>query len=211
MTRNLKLLGVALIAALALTALVASAASAANYTASSYPTTMTGESPLGNNTLKVEHGSVECKAHYEGTLVGASSSLTVKATYTECRALIFLSASFNMGSCDYLFAQPSGSADSYTALMSIKCTNAASPITIVAGTCKMTIGEQGPLSNLAITNETASGDIKIKFNLAKIGYTVTEDGFGCPFTGTGARGGATYTHDSSVTLDSLSGSPVDVG
>src|SRR5690348_14844015 len=49
MTRKLKTLGVALFAVLALTAVAASAASAASYTASSYPTTGTGESEVGND------------------------------------------------------------------------------------------------------------------------------------------------------------------
>lgn len=200
MTLRLEALGVLLVAVLTFT-IAAPCASGALYTASSYPTTLTGESVLGNDTLATEAGRVECKAHYEVTLAGASSTMTVKAKYVSCRALGFLEASLNMGSCDYLFGQPTGSGDTWSALVNIKCTSAASLITLTAGTCKFTIGEQGPLSNVALVNETAAGDITFKLNLAKIAYTVTEDGLGCPFGGIGAKEGATYVQHSPVTLD----------
>jgi hypothetical protein len=209
MIRNLKTLGVALCALLALTAVVASAASAANYTASSYPTTGTGESALGNDTFTTEAGKVECQSHFEGTLSAASKELTVKAKYTSCRAFGFLSATVSMGSCDYLFTEPTGSADSYSAKVDVKCTKSTEPITITAGTCKTTVGEQTPGGSVAITNETAAGDVKVKSNVTGIKYTVTEDGFGCPFNGTGAKEGATYIQDNAVTFDAAA--TIDVG
>jgi len=64
---------------------------------------------------------------------------------------------------------------------------------------------------LAITNETAAGDVKVKGNVTGVKYTVTEDGFACPFGGTGAKTGATYIQDSAVTMDSTNGATVDVG
>jgi hypothetical protein len=44
-----------------------------------------------------------------------------------------------------------------------------------------------------------------------INYTVTEDGFGCPFGGTGAKVNATYTQGSAITFASTTGTTVDVG
>ena len=82
MIRKLKTLSVTLFAVLALTAVsasAASAASAASYTASSYPTTATGESQKGNDVFTTEAGTVVCKAHFEGTLSAASSDLTGSA------------------------------------------------------------------------------------------------------------------------------------
>jgi len=211
MIRNLKTLGVALCAVLALSVVVASAASAANYTASSYPTTGTGESELGNDVFKTEAGNVECKSHFAGTLSASSSTLTVTPTYTKCKAFGFLEATVNMGSCDYLFKAPTGEKDAYTAAVEVKCTNAASPITISAGTCKTTVGEQAPTGSVAITNETAAGDVKVKASVTGIKYTVTEDGFACPFGGTGAKTGATYTQTNAITFDSTNGATIDVG
>jgi hypothetical protein len=75
----------------------------------------------------------------------------------------------------------------------------------------MTIGEQSPGGAVSVTNNTAAGDLSLKASITGIKYTVTEDGFGCPFNGTGAKTGATYVQDSAVTLDSTNGATVDVG
>jgi len=216
MIRNLKTLGVALCAVLALSVVAASAASAANYTASSYPAIGTGTSAVGNDVFKTEAGNVECKSHFTGTLAAASSTLTVTPTYTECKAFGFLNATVTMGTCDYQFQAPTlVSADNYTAAVKVVC--GATPITITAGTCKATVGAQSPAGNVAITDETAAGDVKVKANVTGINYTVTEDGFACPFGGTGAKTGATYTQASSITFDAVNskGEPtaqtIDVG
>ncbi len=216
MIRNLKTLGVALCAALALTAVAASAASA-NYTASSYPTTGTAESALGNDVFKTEAGNVECKSHFEGTLTGESANLTVKAKYTNCKAFGFLEATVNMRSCDYLFttgtflkSTEEGNTHEYTAAVHVKCTNAAEPILISAGTCKTTVGEQSPEGHVIITETTKTGDVDVQATVTGIKYTVTEDGFACPFGGTGAKTGATYTQGKEITFDSTNGATIDL-
>jgi hypothetical protein len=71
---------------------------------------------------------------------------------------------------------------------------------ITAGTCKVTIGEHAPGGVVNITNN-ASGDVSVQAAVTGISYTVTQDGFGCPFAGTGAKTGATYTQHSPVTFD----------
>ena len=219
MIRNLKTLGVALCAVLALTAVVASAASA-NYTASSYPTTGTGTSEIGNDVFKTEAGNVECKSHFEGTLAAASTSLTVKAKYTECKAFGFLSATVNMGSCDYLFTEPkfiqtteveARKIHDYTAEVDVKCTKSTEPITITASTCKTTVGEQGPKAHVIIGVTTSPTQVHVKANVGSINYTVTEDGFGCPFAGTGAKTGATYTQGKAIPFTATNGATIDVG
>jgi hypothetical protein len=200
MTRKLKMLGMAFVAVLALTAVSASAASAASYTASSYPTTGTGVSAIGNDTFTTEAGTVECASHFEGTLATeAKEELTVKAKYSNCKAFGFLNATVAMGSCDYLFETPSGSGSSWTATVDVDCTS-SEIITITAGTCKVTIGAQSPGGNVSITNN-AGGDVSVDAGVTGIAYTVTQDGFGCPFAGTGAKTGATYTQHSAVTFD----------
>jgi hypothetical protein len=181
------------------------------FTMSSYPTTVTGESAIGNDKFTTEAGSQECKVHYESTSSGLSEQITVKTKYTECKAFGFLSATVTMGSCDYLYKTPAGSADSWSATVDIKCTNAAEPIRIVSSTCEVTVGEQSPTGSVGITNNTAAGDLSIKSALSGIAYTVLKDGFGCSFNGTGAKTGATYTQASAMTLDSTNGATVDVG
>jgi hypothetical protein len=212
MTRKFKTLGVALFAVLALTAVSASAASAVSYTAGAYPTTGTGESAVGNDTFTTEAGNVECKSHFEGTLAAPSTSLTVKAKYSSCRAFGFLEGTVAMNSCDYLFTEPKLiKTHEYTASVHVKCTNPASPITITAATCKATVGEQSPGGHVIITNDTVAGDVKVRATVTGINYTVVTDGFGCPFAGTGAKTGATYLQHNEITFDSTNGQTIDVG
>jgi len=214
MNRKLELLGIALIAALAFAALAASAASAANYTASSYPTTATASSSLNNETFVTEAGRVECAGHFEGTLSAASSTLTVTPRYSGCAAFGFLSASVEMTFCDWVWGAPSGLGDLYSAKVNLSCPSGwamtiSAPAT--GSVCRMTIGAQSGLSKLNITNFTGAGDLNIQASVEGISYTVTQDGFGCPFNGTGAKTGAKYIQDSSVTFAPLFSSSIDVG
>jgi hypothetical protein len=45
----------------------------------------------------------------------------------------------------------------------------------------------------------------------KVKYNVTQDGFGCPFNGTGAKEGAEYIQDAAVTIKSTNGATIDIG
>ncbi|HYG96177.1 MAG TPA: hypothetical protein VD741_03625 [Solirubrobacterales bacterium] len=210
MIRKIKALGVALVAVLALAAVLASAASAANYTASSYPTTGTGESALGNDVFKTEAGTVECKVHYQGTIAAASETLTGSSTYSNCKAFGFLSATVNTNGCDATAKAPVGSGDKYTATGNLVCPLGKS-IEITAGTCVVAIGNQSSVGTVALVNQTASGDVTVQANLNSIAYTVTKDGIGCPFAGTGAKTGATYTQTNPITVDSTNGANIHVG
>lgn len=208
--RTLRPIFAALLVSFAFLAIESSAASAANYTAASYPTTGTGQSPRGNGTVTTEAGTIECETHFEATLTAASSQLTTKVKVTGCRAFGFLEATVNMGSCDYVFNAPVGSGDSYSATTNVTCTS-SQLITVTAGTCELTIGPQGPLSKVDLTNDTAAEDVRVQLTVAGIAYTVTKDGFLCPFNGTGAKTGATSTYASSVTFDSTNGARIDIG
>jgi hypothetical protein len=180
------------------------------YTASSYPTTITASSAVGNGTFVTEGGSVECASHFQGTIAASSPTLTVTPTYTGCKAFGFLGMTIVMNGCDYSFKSPTGSGDNWSAGIDIVCP-AGKVIEITAGTCKITIGSQSTGGSAAITNNTAAGDMLIKPNLTGIGYTVTQDGFGCPFAGTGAKTGATFTQHSAITFDSTNGASVHAG
>jgi hypothetical protein len=191
MTRKLKTLGVALVAVFALTAVMASAASAASYTASSYPTTGTGTSAIGNDVFTTEGGAVECAAHFQAFLEAATSSLLVTPTYTSCKAFGFVEASVT--GCSYNFTATSTTSSTVHVI---------SPCTIRASTCHVNVFAQGSLSSLATTNN-ASGDISVKANVSGIVYHVVNDGFLCPFNGTGIKTGGTYKQGSAVTFDAV--------
>jgi len=208
MTRKIKMLGMALVAVLALTAVAASAASAASFTSSSYPTTATGESALGNDVFTTEAGKVECKSHFESTLKEKSTDLTVTAKYTNCKAFGFLEAT--VSHCTYTFTNPTET--TATTFHSTEVHVTGSPCTISAGTCKVSVPLQTPSGSIHFTNESG-GDVKVLANVTGIKYTVTEDGFACPFGGTGEKTGATYVQGSAVTVDAVSPSTatIDVG
>ena len=200
MIRKFKILSVAALAVLAVSALGASGAQASKFTASSYPTTVTAESAKGNDVFHTEAGDMECKSHLEGTLAQeASETLTVTAKYTECKAFGFLSATVEMKTCDYVF-HTSGAVD-------VIC--GTEPIKIVSSSCTSTIGEQKGLTTLELANGTA--DVTAKANVTGVAYTVTNDGFACPFEGKGAKTGATYKQGTAVTVASTNGNKVDIG
>jgi hypothetical protein len=192
MIHKFKALGLALVAVLAMSAVVASAASA-QFTANSYPTTVTATSALGNDVLTVDGSSTECSVHYEGTLSEASTTLTVKPTWTNCKAFGFASATMNTNGCDYVF-HSGGSLD-------IECP-VGKTITLVGGNCEVQFGTQTGLKSLSLSN--GHPHINAQFNVSGITANVTKDGFLCPLTGTGHKS-ATLVQKSSVTFKPVSG------
>jgi hypothetical protein len=204
MIRKFKTLGIAMVAVLALSAVVASAASALNFTASTYTTSATASSAKGNDRLNTEAGAAECKSHFHfGPLHAASPSITVEPTYTECQAFGFPTATFNMKGCDYTFFQ--------NGVVDFTCEVGEGPITIIAGTCEVQIhgSENEGLTQVELNN--AHPNITAKMKVTGIDYTVTKDGFGCPFGGVGKRVGGTYTQTNSITISSTNGATIDIG
>jgi hypothetical protein len=220
MAHKLKALGVGLLAMLSMGA-VATASHAANFTASSYPAYLTSQSALGNDTIKTEAGTIECKSHFQGSLGSASSVLAVIPSYSECKAFGFLSATVGFGhSCNYVFNGVAKSAtDLYSSWLDIQCAYydlgkkawVEYPIVVTAGSCEMRFGSQWTSGSVLFVNHTAFGDMTMQFAVTEIDYEVLKDGFGCPFSGTGAKSGATYSMHSGVTLDSNGGQSIDIG
>jgi glutamine cyclotransferase len=117
MTRNLKVLGLALIAACAMAAVSASAAQALTpslFTSDSYPATATTtqEQKIGEGLEYFESigRKLECEvAHYSGTLSEANSDLTVTPDYTDhtqggnCRAGGTLVTTVTEEGCTFTF------------------------------------------------------------------------------------------------------------
>lgn len=122
MIRNLKVLGLALVAVFALSAVAASMASAAEFSAESVPVTLTGTTESGVvEKFKTTAGSVECHGEYEGTMATKPTttvSIAVKGgSYENCTALGFPGSTIHMNGCTYLFHitpatnPPTGSVD----------------------------------------------------------------------------------------------------
>jgi len=224
MNRKFKALGLAFVAVLAMSAVVASAAQAKEsiqLTAASYPATIhaTGEG-VGEN-FNTEAGKITCKvSHYHATLNEASSSVTVKPTYTECSAFGGLfSATVNTEECHYVFTGTEKvAAGQYRAHVNVTCPEGQS-IKITAGTCKAEVKAQTGLTTVDLTNN--AGNVGIQPTLlgpegeqdgkhGPIAYTVTQDGFGCPFNGTGAKTGGEYSTTAAIEVTPTSGGPISV-
>jgi hypothetical protein len=208
MLRNLKTLGLALVAVVAMSAVVASAASAVpSFTCAAYPCTVTGSNTAGNETLTTPGGTVQCDSHFQGTATAASSTLSITPSYDpNCRAFGFFGAVHENG-CSYLFhALSQIGAGHYNHSVDVVCP-AGKAIVITGGTCEVDIPAQTGLSSIT-TQNLANGTITVVPNISNITLNVTKDGFGCPFPGLGHYKG-TYHGDvvfSSSVLIATSGS-----
>jgi hypothetical protein len=189
MIRNAKILGLAIVAALALTAVMASAASATNFTAASYPVKITG-SQTESHKFTVGGGTVTCKiATFTSEAAAASETLTVNAVYDECTAFGFVGAKVTgfspTGGCDYKF-YAGGRTD-------LLCSSG--DVQIDAGTCTVTLNAQENLNKNTFTNN-ANGTVTVGTNVSGI-HAVVTSGFACPVAG-GTYSNASYTGTSTV-------------
>jgi len=205
MIGKLKALGLAVLPVVALAA-GAPGAQAINFEASSYPATVTGSNTKGSETLTTEAGAVQCSSHFEGTLSAASSTLTITPKYSECTAFGFLSATVTTEGCTYVFhATEEVSAGVFNSHADVSCPEGKS-IKIAAATCKAEVKAQTGLTTVKSTNSGSS--VTVQPNVTGIAMTVTQDGFGCPFAGTGAK---TASYHGDVLISRVGGGSVGVG
>jgi len=203
MIRNLKVLGLAFVAVLAMSAVVSSAAQAVpSFTCSAYPCSATGENKAGSETFTTPGGTVQCDSHFtvekyrtttgEGVPSPGSPTVTVTPKYTNCVAFGFLGATVSMNDCDYEFhATEQLGAGHYVHHVYINCPTGKA-ITIVAGTCEVTVGTQS-LTDVTTLN-LAGGSVTVVPTVKNITMNVVKDGFGCPFAGTGHKLGEYHGH-----------------
>lgn len=188
-----KILGIAMVAALAL-AVTASAASAEQFHAEGTGPFEVKASQVSeeNHVFTIENGlTTKCKkASFTGTQAeNTAATLTVTPVYSECTAF-GLSATVNMAACDYTFASPEGKAGS-VAVTGCEGTNAK----ITAGTCEVQLNEtgNGELSQVLYTNQgTSPSTVKVDAEVSGITYNKTKDGFLCPLSGTGSKSDGKY-------------------
>jgi hypothetical protein len=195
MIDKLRTIGLACAAVLALSAAIAATAAATpQFTGSSYPTGLTGSSIRGSLVLTTEGGKVECDSHFLSQFYfSADTTLELAPTFTNCIAFGFLSATVNPEFCDFVLHATEGSLGVYQHHFDVDC-NGGDSVKITASTCKAEIKDQNGLTSVKTSN-LAGGSITVQPNIGGIAYTVTQDGFLCPFGGTGNKTGATYTGD----------------
>jgi len=193
--RNLKILGLSLVAMFAMSAVAASMASADTLTGEKYPVTLTGDQDGQTDVFTTTAGTVSCKkASYVGTITGPSKEAEATPTYSECTALGF-PATVHTNGCKYKFTMTQPGASSTTSLVDIVCPG-ANEITVTAigaGTVKCTIHvpAQNGLNHVEWVNISAgtTSDITGNITISNLTYKHTAGtGVGACTTGHAANG-----------------------
>lgn len=185
MIRNIKVLGLAVVAVLAMSAVAASAASAAEFHSESENTTFTGTSEAAS-VFDAAGATISCpSATFSGTATAnTTSSLTVNANYnpggTKC-TFLFFNVTVNMNGCDYVF-HADGSVD-------VAGTNCAG-ITFEGAGCKVTVTAQSGLKGVTYTNKGTGTTREVTVDPSVTGITYHAEGL-CPKTGTYSDGNYT--------------------
>lgn len=227
MIRNIKVLGLAVVAMLAMSALGASAAQAAPELTLNETTaggahdhvtgTLHGEQISAENHVFTAGAGNEVKCK-KATFTGSASSgtltdVTAHPEYNECTAF-GLNADVTTTGCNYTFTNLQNvSTDHYTAEVDNVCSGTSKitiTVTLFGGSvCTVTIGSQNGLGPVDVENMTTSTptDITIDATISS-GITYTETS-GCPEgAGTFTNGG--YTGNTTVTAKNTNGEPIDL-
>lgn len=196
MTRNLKVLGLAVVAALALVALAASSASATNprFHTEQAHTALNG-SQEGTNTFKVNAGTVHCAtATFTGTSsVVTPTELTIAPNYQGCKITTVtfetLEAVVDMNGCHYLFT-PSGQ---------VHLTCPTAPIRVTAPLCTVTVHPQ-TVEKVDYTNVDVEKTRSTTVTSTATGLAYTQSSL-CPGGGAGSFTNGTYAGSVGTTCE----------
>ncbi len=186
MIRNLKTLGLAVMAMFALTAVAASAAQAVEFHSEIENTTVTASTEAGSNSVFDAAGaSISCaSATFTGTQAAKTSpTLTVTPVYSNCTFLGVLNVPVKTNGCQYTFHAEGGVAD----VTGASCT----AITFEAAGCKVEVGKQNGLKEVTYTNLGAGTTREVTVTPHVTAITYTSSGLGCPKTGTFSDGNYT--------------------
>lgn len=190
MTRNLKALGLALVAVFAMSAVVASAASAQDKftTANGNPAYLHGEQvgPIAENQFGINHTEnlVHCEnATFEstGTVANGAEKAVVHPTYTGCTSP-FGEATVDTTGCDYVLT---GTTETHEktetggtetdATVNLECPGGEGVIKVTSAGCTMTMSPASNQNLLGVTytNEGSgsTADVKVHVTVDKIHLT----------------------------------------
>jgi hypothetical protein len=191
MTRNLKVLGLALAAVSALFAVSASAASAHNFHGEASPGIITGSQEAANPNVFTAGAAVQCNsATFEATALDNATSITVHPTYGNCE-WNSEPANVRTNMCAYILQGATNA--SGDAKVEVECEGTSKIEVEIPGVCTAKIGAQqganSPEGGVHYTNTGtgASREVTINSTVSSIEYEKV-GGFGCFFAGDGAHG-----------------------
>jgi hypothetical protein len=159
MIRNLKVLGLAVVAVFAMSAVVASAAMAENFHSESSPTTLTGEQSA-THEFTTSVGTVTCTtAKFSGNVTGTSvSEVSVHPTYEGCKLSgININVTITTTGCNYRF---------------YNVASKSGPVDVVCETGKE-ITVSGPGCTVKVPGQTGKSTVSYTNNGSGTGRTVT--------------------------------------
>lgn len=204
-SRQLRLLGLTLLAVVAGGSAVATGAQAGVFTAGAYPATLTGQTVGGPHTLTTELGAMGCEPRFHGEQAGPSPEITLSLLYGTSCGIGGFQVHFIPNGCDYqLHAGATLFEDAVGGFMDVKCP-AGNRINIEITSfpiCRITIPEQFALASITYTNRTLAKDVDVDFNVIGLEYELDP---GCPVVGFFNNG--EYTGTTTLTTDNA-GVPV---
>ena len=182
------------------------------FAAEKYPANLVGTAEAGApHVINTEGGKIECKnTSFSGSLASAAKAVTLTPSYSDCNAFGFTSSVVVApNGCTYTYSL--GESENHS--MAINCP-VGSSITVAAGPCSVSIPAQSGLKTITYNNldatPTSRSAIEILSNVSGLTYTVTNDGFGCPFGGTGTRKTGTITGTTLLEGRNVAGRPANI-
>lgn len=195
--RLTKMLGLAVLAALAMSVVAASAASGVLTAEFFHEAKAEAEETNARVIAKNEGahiftagliGTISCGvATFTGTsfVTSPQSTITVVPAYSGCTFLKIPGVKVETHKCAYKFNQPTGTGP-FTGTVNIVNCPVGEEIEFETGGCKIAVGQQGPLSSITYTNQTTSPkSVKVSASISKITYTASGT---CIVTGTKTDG-----------------------
>jgi hypothetical protein len=171
MIRNLKVLGLALVALCMTSAFMASSASAAGekFRSASEKTVLTGATEAGSvEEFKATGVTIKCQGKFEST--GSAKelvTLTVSPTYTGCNN----GTTVTTNHCAYNFAAETTGTD---AAVSIECETGEVIKVDIKGVCILSFAEQGVGGGVHYVNQ-GGNKVKIESTASEIVFSKTAD------------------------------------
>lgn len=157
------------------------------FRAEKYPAEFNGGNYINDPFLiGVESGKLDCGTGLKGEQSADSESVTLTPIFEGC-SLAGLNATVSVNGCSYVIHAGEGTSGT----LDIACPSGKA-ITVSAGNCAMSIPAQTGLSQVDAGVANAENVLEFMFDVSSLKYTKTNDGFLCPFNGTGTKEDGTY-------------------
>lgn len=193
MIRNLKVLGLALVAMLALGATMASGAFAASFHSDTSTTTTLKGTATGDHVFDAAGSTITCTgAEFNGSQSGSTAAdVTMTAKYSGCSVSILgfkISANVDMGNCAYTFFANGKVSVVDSSLGNCDSDKITYRVSNFLGECDVEVGESGnsELTGVTYTGTTTGSSITVTPNVTGIDGTAT--GGLCPESGAFTNG-----------------------